>query len=64
VIDVLRISSDIDIRGIEIFSIGGLKVMDAGLFSESIDLSMLSGGLYMAIFHTEKGNINKLIVKK
>jgi hypothetical protein len=63
-IDLLNISADIEIKGIEIYSITGVLVKTIDEFATSLDISKLTCGLYRIVINTEKGKIQKLIVKK
>ncbi len=64
VINTLTLSSDAYVTGIEIYSVTGslIQTFTAGI--TTLDLSSLTNGMYMAVVNTEKGKIQKLIVKK
>jgi len=64
VIDVLKVSSETKINGIEVYSSTGMLVNKTANNSTDIDLSQLVAGLYMAVIKTEKGKIQKMIIKK
>ena len=64
--NVLNINSKDQIKSIRILSLNGsvLKTISMKQGSQSVDLSKLSKGLYIAEFITEKGSTHKKIVKQ
>jgi pectate lyase len=64
VVNVLKVSSDEAVNGIEIYSLAGVLVQTAKAGTTSLDLSNLTSGMYLAIVNTEKGRIQKIIIKQ
>ena len=61
----LRINSEANMNGIEIYSLAGKKMMERALNSreESFSVANLPSGIYLAAVQTEKGKIVRKFVK-
>ena len=64
VVNTLKVSSEAYVSGIEIYSVAGSLMQTTKAGITIIDLSSLTNGMYLAVVNTEKGKIQKLIIKK
>ena len=66
VISIMIVTSDVYVLGIEIYSISGnlIQTFKSNGNNNEVDVSNLNSGLYLAIFKTENGKIQKLFIKQ
>lgn len=63
ILNIRLINNDLEIKNISIFDLTGKKVFTQNQFSPIIDISKLSGSLYMIEIETDKGIYKNKIVK-
>lgn len=64
VFNTLHLTSMLNVEKVEIYTILGVKVLTVKGTSESIDMGHLSRGSYVVKVFTNKGTLDKIIIKK
>ena len=62
--NILNIASGAEIRSVEIFSLGGTLLVQAGANSSSVDVSRLNPGIYVIAITTDQGTYRYKIRKQ